>query len=339
MNGRELVQHALSGLETPRIPTGPLAVHFCARVAGCSLRQYSTDARRLAEAVLRYYDRFQPDAVWISADTWVSAEAMGAKVGATDDDQPLGGLGAPAIRTASDIARLGAADPSRQGRCPLMIEAVARVVEQLGREVFVVACFDQYPFSLAAALAGINEVMLKVVEDAPFVEALMERCLEYGVAYARALSAAGAHLLSGGDAPAGLVGTRTYRELILPFEKRLIAELKSKMDKPVSLHICGRALPLLADMAESGADVLELDHLVDLKKACQIVSPQIALWGNLDPVGLLVNGTPFQVRQAAREAVEAVQASGRRRFVLSSGCALAMETPAENLDAMLRYHL
>jgi hypothetical protein len=39
-----------------------LAVHFCARVAGYTVRQYTTDAEALAESVLCYYERFKPDA-------------------------------------------------------------------------------------------------------------------------------------------------------------------------------------------------------------------------------------------------------------------------------------
>ena len=31
--------------------------------------------------------------------------------------------------------------------------------------MFIVACFDQYPFSLAAALMGINEIMLKLARS------------------------------------------------------------------------------------------------------------------------------------------------------------------------------
>ncbi|MCX6903666.1 MAG: uroporphyrinogen decarboxylase family protein [Verrucomicrobia bacterium] len=333
---RALVERALQGLETPRIPTGPLAVHYCARVGGVSLRDYTTNPRLLAECVLRYYERFRPDAVWLSADTWVSAQAMGATVGAEADDQPWGGLGGPLVRTASDIAHIPPPKVESQGRYPLMLEALARVVEALGNEAFVVACFDQYPFSLAAALMGLDEIMVKLVEDRPMVEALMERCLEYGLAYGRALGRAGADLLSGGDSPASLIGPRAYHELALPFEQRLIAGLKSAAQPPVSLHICGDALPLLADMAASGADVLEIDHRVDLAQACRVVSPEVALWGNLDPVSVLARGSAEQVRQARRRALEVVRAGGRRRFVLSSGCTLAMETPAENLDALLR---
>lgn len=318
------------------MPVGPLAVHFCAKAASVSLRQYSTDPRALADSVLRYRERFQPDAVWVSADTWVSAEAMGARVGATNVDQPLGGIGEPAVRTAADIARIPPPDPASQGRCPLMLEALTRVVEVVGREVFVVACFDQYPFSLAAALMGVNEIMLKLTDDRPFVEALMERCLEYGAAYARAMAAAGADMLSGGDSPAGLIGPVAYREVALPFERRLIVNIKAATTTPVSLHICGDARPILKDMVSTGADVLEIDHKVDLAEACRAVGPDVALWGNLDPVGVLAQGSPAQIEKAARAAVDAVKACGHQRFVLSSGCTLALETPFENLDAMRR---
>lgn len=334
-NSRQTVRRALEGLETSRVPVGPLAVHFCARVADVSLRDYTSSPRLLAESVMRYYERFQPDAVWVSADTWVSAQAMGASVGATEDDQPFGGQGSPLIQTAKDINRIADPDPGSQGRYPLMLEALERIVEALGKEAFIVACFDQYPFSLAAALMGINQIMLNLVDDRPMVEAVMERCLQYGLAYAQALGGAGADLLSGGDSTAGLIGPQAYRQVARPFEQRLIAGLKATAGKPVSLHICGNALPILSDMAASGADVLEIDSRVDLQRACLTVGADIALWGNLDPVRLLAQGNAEEVREAALAAVDAVKACGHRRFVLSSGCTLAMETPFENLDALL----
>ena len=334
--GKQLVADALSGLPVARVPVGPLAVHFCARIAGVTTREYTTQARTLAECVIRYYERFQPDAVWVSADTWVSAEAMGAHVGATGDDQPFGGLGGPAVRTVADIDRIPPPNPATQGRYPLMIEALGRVVDALGRDAFIVACFDQYPFSLAAALLGLSEMMLKLSDDPPLVEALMERCLEYGMAYGRALASVGADLLSGGDSPAGLIGPAAYRRFARPFERRLISGLKAGNSKPVSLHICGQATALLTSMAATGADVLEIDHQVDLAAACRIAGSGVVLWGNLDPVGVLARGTPAEVEHAAHEAVEAARSAGHRRFVLSSGCTLAMETPAANLEALTR---
>ncbi len=336
LNSKEIVRRSLRGADAPRAAVGPLAVHYCARVAGISLHDYTSDPRILADCVVRYYERFRPDAVWASADTWVSAQAMGARVGAPDNGLPWGGLGPAIIQKAADLDRIPQPDSGTQGRYPLMLEALRLIVEKLGKETFVVACFDQYPFSLAAQLLGINEIMLMIHDNRTLVEAVMECCLDYGLAYGRAMGEAGADMLSGGDSPAGLIGPELYRELALPFEKRLISGLKSATGKPVSLHICGDSTPILEDMAGSGADVLEIDHKVDIILACRIVGPDVALWGNLDPVGLLARSTPDQVERAACYLIEAVRSSGHRRFVLSSGCTLALETPAENLEAMFR---
>jgi uroporphyrinogen-III decarboxylase len=219
-----------------------------------------------------------------------------------DEDQPWGGLGEPRVRSLADVRALPPPDPTRQGRYPLMLEALHRIVAAVGRDTAVVACFDQFPFSLAAALMGLNELMLAVNDDPALVRALMARCHE-----------AGADVLTGGDSPAGLIGPQRYREFALPFEQRLIAELKAATGKPVSLHICGNAEPILADMARSGADVLEIDYRTDLALACRVVGPDIALWGNLDPA----------------------TTAGHKRFILGSGCTLAVETPLANVDELI----
>lgn len=335
MTPKEIVSRSLRGAETPHAAVGPLAVHCCARLAGVSLDDYTSHPRVLADCVIRYHERFRPDAVWVSADTWVSAQAMGARVGAGAPDQPWGGFGPPLIQKAADIGRIPNPDPGAQGRYPLMLEALRLIVERLGKEAFVVACFDQYPFSLASQLLGINETMLRLYDDRALIETVMERCLDYGLAYGRAMGEAGADMLSGGDSPAGLVGPALYRELALPYEKRLIAGLKAATEKPVSLHICGDSTPILDNMAGSGADVLEIDHQVNIAAACRMAGPDVALWGNLDPVGLLARGTPGEVERASWRLLERVASAQHRRFVLSSGCTLALDTPPENLEALI----
>ena len=334
-HSKQLVNSALKGHSTARAVAGPLAVHCCAHWAGVSLEDYTLNPQLLADCVIRYYDRFRPDAVWLSADTWVTAQAMGATVAFPGPNQPLAGTGRPCVRSAADIDAIPLPDPTSQGRWPLMLNALRRIHDALGDDVFIVACFDQYPFSLACALMGIEPLMVKLFDDRPLVEALMEKCGQYAIAYGQALAEAGADMLSGGDSPAGLIGPKLYREIALLQEQRVIAALKSRCSVPVSLHICGDAMPMLADMAASGADVLELDHQIDVDRACRALGPKIGIWGNLDPVGLLVQGTPEQVREATARLLNTVQKQGHKRFVVSSGCTLAPETPAANLEAML----
>jgi MtaA/CmuA family methyltransferase len=334
MNSRERVRNTLAGLDLPRFPCGPLSVHVTATLAGVSIEDYTLKPDAMVDCICRYHERFQPDAAWLSADTWVLAEAMGAAVAFPGKNQPMSGIGNPLVKAVSDIDAIPRADPSTQGRLPLMIEAMEKLRNRLGDDVFIVACFDQSPFSLACALGGMSEMMMKAVIDLPFVEALMDRCAEFTTAYAIALGHAGADLLSTGDSPAGLLSPEQYRNIALPFEQRVFQAVKERCGVPASLHICGDAAHLLVDMATSGTQVLEIDHLVDLETACKKIPEAITIWGNIDPVGVIEKGPPERIKVAMEEAIRIITNHRRKRFVLSSGCTLTPNTPASHVEAL-----
>ena len=216
-----------------------------------------------------------------------------------------------------------------------MIEATQRVREGVGDERFIVACFDQYPFSAACALMGVERAMLAPLDDPLLLRDAMRKAADYAVAYGKALADAGADMLSGGDSPAGLLGPSAHEEIAAPFEREVICRLKEETGLPVSLHICGNANRLLPAMVQTGADILELDHQVSMEEALRVCGPDRTIWGNLDPVTVLLSSSPEDVAEATTEVLRQVHASDLRRFVASSGCTLAVGTPAENLRAFL----
>ncbi len=325
---------AIQGEPVPHAACGPLATFFCAADAGASVQDYSLKPDVQVECILRYYEKYRPDAVWISADTWVTAQAMGAPVFQPQENQLLTGSPEGFLTRMQDLDRIPKPAPYTRGRQPLMLETLSRVEEELGDEVFVVGCFDQSPFSLACQVLGLTGMMTLMMEDLPFVDALLDICLEHSAAYAESMAACGADMLSTGDSPAALIGPDLYRSLALPWEKKLFSRLRSTTDKVLSLHICGDTTAILDAMAQSEAHVLEIDHFVELNNAFDKVEDHVALWGNIDPVGILLNGDAPCVKQKALELLSKAQAAPSRRFVLSSGCTLAPETPAENLFAM-----
>ena len=331
MTSKELVKRAITGEPVHQPACGPLSTFFCAADAGISLRKFTLDPDVQVDCILRYYEKYRPDAVWVSVDTWVTAEAMGAPVFSPLGDQPLTGPPEGFVSTAPDLERIPSPDPYTRGRQPLMLEVLTRVVEALGRDTFVVGCFDQSPFSLACQAVGVTSLMTRVIEDRTFVADLLGKCLEHSLAFAEAMAACGADMLSTGDSPAGLLGPDLYASVALPLEQTLFSRLIERTDKVLSLHICGDTMAILPSMAECGAHVLEIDHLVDLAEAFAQVGEMVALWGNLDPVRVLLNGSTSEVSSAVTELLNA--AAGRR-FVLSSGCILAPETPSDNLHAL-----
>ena len=80
-------------------------------------------------------------------------------------------------------------------------------------------------------------------------------------------------------------------------------------------------------LAQAGADALHVDQLNDLA-ASRTALPDSMLFGNIDPVSILANGTVDDVRQAVSSAIAAgVDA-------VWPGCDLYPSTPLENLRAM-----
>lgn len=335
LNSRQRVAAAIRGEAVDRIPSGPLAVHYCAELAGVSIKQYTLSAEQLSHAVVRYAELFRPDAVWVSADTWVTAQAMGAQVAFVDEGQPLAGTGVARIQSVADVATIPRPDVTRGGRYPLMTEATQRIRDRVGDDHCVVACFDQYPFSAACALMGIERAMIAPLEEPQLLQDTMRKAADFAVAYGKALAAAGADVVSGGDSPGGLLGPTVYEDIVAPLERDVIDRLKHETGRPVSLHICGDSTKLLSAMAHTGADILEVDHQVDITKAAQLCGPNIAFWGNLDPVGLLLSATPEETAATTTKLLNQVQGASHRRFVASSGCTLAPATPADNLHSMI----
>jgi uroporphyrinogen-III decarboxylase len=144
MTSRDLVKKALKGEPAPLPACGPLATFFCAAEAGISLQEFTLNADVQVDCILRYHEKYRPDAVWVSVDTWVTAEAMGAPVFSPLGDQPLTGPPEGFISTTRDLDRIPIPDPNSRGRQPIMLEVLTRVVEALGQDTFVVGCFPHH---------------------------------------------------------------------------------------------------------------------------------------------------------------------------------------------------
>lgn len=335
MNGKKLVNQTLRGKPAPRYPTGPLAVHFCAGLAEYSIPEYTLDADKLADSVIRYYETFEPDAVWVSADTWVTAEAMGATTEFPGDNQPLSGTGPHLVQRPEDVAAIPTENIQSRGRYPLMAEALNKVRARLGDDVFIVGCFDQSPFSTACQLMGTEAAMTMLYQNSGLLRAVMAKAALYASSYGRLLAEAGADMLSTGDSQAGLIGREHYKNIVLPAEQEVLNTLELTK-KFLSLHICGDCSHILTDMIKSGANVLELDSAVETSQALPLIPNNIGFWGNIDPISILLEGSAEDVESDVERLITRVREIGRNQFVLSSGCTLAPGTPEANLRALLK---
>jgi len=129
-----------------------------------------------------------------------------------------------------------------------------------------------------------------------------------------------------------LISKRTYEQVVWPVEKRLVSAIQ-EMGAKVRLHICGKTKHLLEGMARLGADMIDLDFLVSLEDARQVLGSEQVLAGNLDPVRAVRDGTPASIRAALAEC----HRQAGPRYVVAAGCELPRDTPHANVLAMTEF--
>jgi MtaA/CmuA family methyltransferase len=184
----------------------------------------------------------------------------------------------------------------------------------------------------AADLRGINSIMLDLYDDPHFVRDLFEFILEMEIGFAKAQLEAGADLIGIGDSAASLIGPRFYREVVVPYEKRLVDAIHQAGGK-VRLHICGNTTRILADMAQVRADIIDLDFPVSMREARRVMGPDQVLAGNIDPVRVLRNGN----RELILRELEACYQAAAPRYIVAAGCEVPRDTPEENLFVMFEF--
>lgn len=331
MNSRERVLAHLAGQPVDHLPLMPITMLFACAQIGAKYRDYCTDYRVQVEAQLHTAEKFGFDYVNTMSDPAREAADCGAPV-QFFDHQPVALLEDQALLAdKTKLATLQIPDPLGGGRMHNAIQAIARFKSRIGLEKIVEGWIEG-PVAEGADLRGINTLMLDFLDDPGFVRDLFEFVVAMELRFAREQINAGAEVIGIGDAAASLIGPRIYEEFALPYERRLVEGIQA-LGAKVRLHICGNTRKLVAGMGQLGCDIVDLDWLTPLDDARKAMGASQVLLGNLNPVTVLMNGTPDSVTAGIGEC----HRQAGQRFIVGAGCEVPRETPPENLRTLCEY--
>jgi MtaA/CmuA family methyltransferase len=260
-------------------------------------------------------------------DLTAEAEALGLPVRFSEDGPPS--ITEHPVGTLERLGSLSVPDPSRDGRLPIFVDVVARTARRIGG---LMGAYCVGPFTLAAELCGAEEFAVRTITDVGFVEDMLSFVTLVCQTYSRALASAGARLVAILEPTAVILSPASFEKYCLEPLKSIASSIRDGGGFPV-LHICGDTTPLLATMAATGVDGLSLDGPVDLEDALAAVPDNMMVIGNVDPVAMMLEGSPADVKEAAVSLLG--KFGGRRNYLLGTGCDLPMETPLENIDALM----
>ena len=278
----------------------------------------------LAAAVtLQPLRRFDLDAAIIFADILPPLQGMGLELSFGSGSGPA--IHNP-IRAPADVAALRAPDPARYAAATL--RALQMVRRELPPAVALIG-FAGAPFTLATyAIEGGSSRQFTLTKRLMFEQPaawhqLMNKLTRLVIDYLAAQAQAGAQALQLFDSWAGALSAADYREYVLPYVRRIGAELQAAGAPLIYFSTAtGGLLELLAGLPYA---VLSVDWRVDPAAVRRLLPDRMALQGNLEPALLFAPAALME--QRARAILAAAAATPG--FIFNLGHGVLPHTPPE----------
>ena len=330
MMSRQRVLAALKGEATDRPLFCPAVYEHKARLIDRSPSEVCRDSKLLTESVLAEYDIYRPDMLTVGIDIYsIEAEALGCGVFYPDTIDGVPSIENRILNSVAELQQLHPIDPQQSCRMPMMIEAACNVHQRLGSEVFVRACVSG-PFTIAAELVGIEQLLMAMMLEPQSFDMLLERCAQVATAYGTAFLQRGLEVcMFDSQAAPPLVPPDMFRERIMPSVRRVFATYKQAGATFIEYVIGGDTTANAESLYASGADIVLSDFPSDAEAFISAM-PQSGtlLRRNIDPA-IIEASPPQDIRQAVTEVIDLCKR--HPRVMVGSGV-LAYNTPVDHVE-------
>lgn len=291
-----------------------------------TLRENLTNSEVQYKTLSMLIDKFNPDGIFPMMDLTVEIEALGSETNFPENANPS--VAKPLIKNREDLKILKGNRQGISGRMKVFIEVMEKIAKKYS---IIKGGYVIGPFTMAGELMGANDIAMQAMLNPELVSELVNFSLEVISEYANALFNAGADVIAVLEPLAVILSPKKYKEFSLYPFKKLVSNLNNK---PLILHICGNTNHLIKSMLDSGAVGLSLDSGINFEELKKIISQEITLMGNLNPVKIFLQSTPDQVAEATKSLKESMKDT--KNFILSSGCDLPLNTPLKNIEAFMK---
>lgn len=330
---REILLSAIRLEPIPRTPVITLSSGvWAAGRFGLSLQDlFTRPSGEMAECILSNVKGLDLDLVWTAADcNNIVLKALGAKTtfcvagSASTVDEPLVG----------DISDIEGLNVENIENCPGIqnLLAVTRILKERAAGSYLIGVSQWGPLTLAGQMTGIERLMRLIVRDRQGINHLLDFAEQVILKYLGLFRQAGAELIciSEPSASGDMISRRLFESTVLPHLQNVYHQIHADAKM---LHICGNTRKILDLIPPTGADLFSFDYKVPVSAAAEVLGGKMAFAGQLDPVSVMLEGTPEDVRHAAEACIR--EAEGTDGYVLMPGCDVPPGTKSENVLAMV----
>ncbi len=315
-------------LDVPKKKAMPILSFPGAKLIGHTVDELVKDGHLQALCMNAIAQRYNMGAAVSLMDLSVEAEAFGAKVRYSREEIPT--VCGRLVQTEEDSQALSipTVGAGRTRECIKGIREAKSLIKD--RPVFAGMIG---PYSLAGRLLDMTEIMILCYEEPEMVETVLEKVTEFLTEYARAFKAAGADGIVLAEPAAGLLSPGLIKEFSTPYVQKIQRAIEDESFVFI-YHNCGKITPVIKEIREINASVYSMGNAVDLEDVLKVLPSDSLVIGNIDPAGIIRNGTPEMIKKGVSELM--TRCCKYPNFVIASGCDIPPETPFENLDAFFQ---
>jgi uroporphyrinogen decarboxylase len=242
------------------------------------------------------------------------------------------------VETPDDIEAYQFPDPVAIGR----FDDAKKYIERYKGEYFIWGDIELTIFAMARNLIGMEKWLMDMALEKPYVETLIDKCLDFAMSVGKQLVKLGVDGILGGDdygAQNGmLISPKMWRHYFKERYVLLHQELKSLNPELIIAHHCdGAVSPILNDWIEAGLEVFNpVQPNVpghdpdDLKRA---FGDRLSFWGAIDQQQLLPFSSPADIQAEVKRVMRILGEGGG--YMVAPAHILQPDTPEENIEAFI----
>ncbi len=240
--------------------------------------------------------------------------------------------------TVQEVRDLPFPDPADEAR----FADARRYIDRYRGEYFIIGDVELTMFEMAWHMTGLQKFMTDMAMGEPYIEALLDRTMEFSIAIGRRLVELGVDGIWTGDdfgAQNGMmISPDMWRRLFKPRMAEVFRQFRAiNPDVVVMYHCDGAIAPILDDLIEIGLDVFNpVQPNVPGHEPHELKArfgDRLSFWGAIDQQHLLPNGSPEEIDADVRAKIEALGSGGG--YMVAPAHILQGDTPVENVEAFI----
>lgn len=307
---------------------GNITIHGL-KQAGCNFPEIHTDAKKMAAMAASTYRLFGYECAVVPFDVGVEAEALGSTLNfythQVDILYPT--VSKPVSEKLVDLDLQVPNTLSEAGRIPLVMEAIRLLKDDVGNEL-AIGAYVLGPYTLAGQLVDLSDLSKSAYKKQELTYSVLDKLADLLIEIIGLYKEAGIDYISVREMGAGpdILSPRLFDTLILPHLQKIFANT----DLHSVLHICGDTNLIVDRLPLAGADAISVEKKNDMAETRKKLGPDVLIFGDIDGFGLLVEGTPDEVEEGVKQAIE------KGANAIWPGCDIWPTAPKENMEAMMR---